>query len=71
MNRYQRAIPALEYRDKTGCSYKVAAKKFDIHRPQLVSNLKFMRDARPDLYDNIKSGTMSFNKAEKIYKLER
>ncbi len=69
-NRYQKAAYALEWADRNKKMQKEAAVEFGIHRPQLITNVAALRRKRSDLYKKVFDGTVSYNHAYKIYKLE-
>ncbi len=68
MNRYQKAAIALKWKEANNTSYQEAATEFGLTNKRVISNLKHMRNVRPDLYPLIEAGTLSYTTAYKLFK---
>ncbi len=72
MNRYQKAAEALEWRDTFpgGTTQQKAADQYEIKKC-LINNVSHLRRVRPDLYEEVKKGTKSYNFAYRLFIAER
>jgi len=69
-NRYQKAAYALEWATNNNETHKEAALRFGVHRKQLISNVSSLKHKRPDLYQRVYEGTMSYDFAYRTYRSE-
>jgi hypothetical protein len=67
-NRYHKAAAALKWKEENGATYQEAADEFGILNKRIISNIKHLRNVRPDLYEVVANAELSYTTAYKLFK---